>query len=60
MIFKEISFQNDKAKYIAPTWDQLDNLTLQVAKKIKASKIEFDLIIALAKGARPMSRSFFD
>lgn len=60
MIFKEISFQNDKAKYIAPTWDQLDNLTLQVAKKIKASKIEFDLIIALAKGAWPMSRSFFD
>ncbi len=60
MTFQEISFQNDKAKYITPSWDQLDELTLQVAKQVKQSQINFDLIIALAKGAWPMSRSFFD
>ena len=60
MIFKEIKFTGDKAKYITPSWDQLDELTLHLAKQIKDSGIKFDLIIALAKGAWPMSRSFFD
>lgn len=60
MIFQEIKFQNDKAKYITPSWDQLDNLALQVAQQIQKSKIHFDLIVALAKGAWPMSRSFLD
>ena len=60
MIFQKISFQNDKAQYIIPSWDQLDSLTLSVAKKVRQSKIKFDLIIALAKGAWPMSRSFYD
>ena len=60
MTFPEISFQNDKAKYITPSWDQLDELTLQVAKKVLAADTHFDLIVALAKGAWPMSRSFVD
>lgn len=60
MTFPEISFQNDKAKYITPSWDQLDALTLQVAKKVLETGIHFDLVVALAKGAWPMSRSFVD
>jgi len=60
MTFKEIKFTGDKAKYVTPSWDQLDELTLQVARQIKESGVKFDLIIALAKGAWPMSRSFFD
>lgn len=60
MIFQEIKFKNDKAKYITPSWDQLDELTLQVAKQVQKSDIKFDLVVALAKGAWPMSRSFVD
>lgn len=60
MTFQEIIFKSDKAKYITPSWDDLDYLTLRVAKQINQSNISFDLIIALAKGAWPMSRSFLD
>ncbi len=58
--FQEISFQGDKAKYITPSWDQLDSLTLDIARQVKTSEIHFDLVVALAKGAWPMSRSFVD
>lgn len=60
MTFKKITFKSDKAKYITPSWDDLDLLTLRVAQKIIKSKINFDLVVALAKGAWPMSRSFVD
>lgn len=60
MTFKEITFTSDKAKYITPSWNDLDELTLQVAQKVIQSKVKFDLIVALAKGAWPMSRSFLD
>lgn len=60
MTFKEIRFTNDKAKYITPSWDELDYLTLQVAKQVQKSTINFDLVVALAKGAWLMSRSFVD
>ncbi len=60
MTFQEISFKNDPAKYITPSWDQLDDLTLEVARQVKNSGLHFDLVIALAKGAWPMSRSFVD
>lgn len=60
MTFQEISFQGDKAKYITPSWDELDSLTLDIARQVKTSDFHFDLVIALAKGAWPMSRSFVD
>ena len=60
MTFQEISFQGDSAKYITPSWDQLDRLTLDIAKQVKNSGLQFDLVVALAKGAWPMSRSFVD
>lgn len=58
MIFKEISFEKDKAKYITPSWNQLDDLALNLVKQIQATDLHFDLVVALAKGAWPMSRSF--
>ncbi len=60
MTFQEIYFKGDRAKYITPTWDQLDDLTLQVAQQVINFAMHFDLIVALAKGAWPMSRSFVD
>jgi hypoxanthine phosphoribosyltransferase len=56
----KINFEGDKAQYIAPSWDELDKTTFQVAKKILESGEDFDLIVALAKGSWPMSRSFID
>ncbi len=58
MTFQEISFPGDKANYITPSWDQLDSLTLDIARQVKNSSFHFDLVVALAKGAWPMSRSF--
>lgn len=58
MQFTTISFPGDPAKYITPTWDQLDSLTLKLAKQVKDQNLHFDLVVALAKGAWPMSRSF--
>ncbi|HPS40484.1 MAG TPA: phosphoribosyltransferase [Candidatus Woesebacteria bacterium] len=60
MTFQEINFKGDRAKYITPSWDQLDDLTLQVAQQVINFAMHFDLIVALAKGAWPMSRSFVD
>jgi hypoxanthine phosphoribosyltransferase len=49
MKLKEITFINDQAKYVTPSWDKLDKLTLKVAKLVQKSGINFDLIVALAK-----------
>ena len=60
MNFSKIQFDKDKAQYIAPTWNELDKLTFDVAKKIIEAKEDFQIIVALAKGAWPMSRSLID
>ena len=60
MDINKISFPRDKAQYIAPSWDQLDALTHEVAKQVLESEYNCDLVVALAKGAWPMSRSFVD
>lgn len=57
---EKIKFDGDKAQYIAPTWDELDQLTLQLAKQIIDSGNAYQIIVALAKGAWPMSRSLID
>lgn len=57
---QRINFSGDKAQYIAPSWDRLDSLTHEVAKQVLESQCNCDLVVALAKGAWPMSRSFID
>jgi len=59
-MLQNITFGTDHQQYIAPTWDDLDRLTLVVARKVAAVIPTFDLIVALAKGAWPMSRSLVD
>lgn len=59
-MLQSITFGTDHQQYIAPTWDDLDRLTVVVARKVAAVAPTFDLIVALAKGAWPMSRSLVD
>jgi len=60
MEFKNIVFANDPAKYIAPTWQDLDDLTFELSQKILKQDENFDLLVAIAKGAWPMSRTLVD
>jgi len=60
MSLRTVSFQGEVAQYLVPTWQDLDRLTLKLAKKILGSGESFDLVVALAKGAWPMSRSLVD
>ena len=60
MQFDQIIFEQDSARYIAPSWRDLDQLTFELATKIIESGEQFDLVVALAKGAWPMSRTLVD
>jgi len=60
MDFKDIVFTQDKARYIVPTWQDLDQLTFEVSQSVLEAEEDFDLIVALAKGAWPMSRTLVD
>lgn len=60
MDFKDIVFAHDKARYITPTWQDLDQLTFEVAQTVLEANEDFDLVVALAKGAWPMSRTLVD
>lgn len=59
-MLQPVAFSRDQQYYIAPTWEDLDRLTVTVAGKVAAATPAFDLIVALAKGAWPMSRSLVD
>lgn len=60
MQFDQIIFEQDSARYIAPSWRDLDQLTFELAKQVSESEEQFDLVVALAKGAWPMSRTLVD
>lgn len=60
MQFEQIIFDLDPAKYIVPSWADLDQLCFELAKQINDAGEEFDLVVALAKGAWPMSRTLVD
>jgi hypoxanthine phosphoribosyltransferase len=55
-----ISFQKDPARYLVPSWDDLDQLSFELAQQILGSKEAINLVVALAKGAWPMSRTLID
>ena len=55
-----IAFKHDPARYITPSWQDLNQLSFELAKQVIESGEEFDLLVALAKGAWPMSRSLVD
>jgi len=60
MNFKTIKFSKDKISYIAPTWEEMNQLVFLVAKKIIEARESFDRIVTLAKGGWPMTRSLTD
>jgi len=55
---KEINFDN--ISYVAPTWDQMGDLTFLLAKKILDSGQSFDRVVALAKGGWTWARTIVD
>lgn len=55
-----ISFPNDPIKFIVPSWQDLSQLTFEIAQNIQKDKKKFDRIITLAKGGWPMTRSLVD
>lgn len=60
MKFKAIRFVGEKTKFIAPTWDELNQLAFEISKKIIKDGRKFDRIVTLAKGGWPMTRSMVD
>jgi len=60
MEFKRHNFPKDKMHYIAPSWEELDQLSLDISQQIIAQKKSFDRIVTLAKGGWPMTRSLVD
>ena len=60
MKFKVIKFPGEKTTFIAPTWDEMNQLAFEVSQKIIKDKKKFDRIVTLAKGGWPMTRSMVD
>lgn len=60
MNFKTIKFPGEKTEYIAPTWEEMNQLAFAIAQKIIKDNRKFDRIVTLAKGGWPMTRSMVD
>lgn len=60
MKFKVIKFPGEKTTYIAPTWNEMNQLAFEISQKIIKDKKKFDRIVTLAKGGWPMTRSMVD
>ncbi len=60
MSYKTIKFKNEKINFIAPSWNEMQNLAFAISKKILKDHHQFDRIITLAKGGWPMTRSLVD
>lgn len=58
--FPTFSFPPDPVSYLCPTWDQLEQLTLQVAQQVLSAHELPEIIVTLAKGGWPMTRSLTD
>lgn len=56
--FKEIEY--DKIKYIAPSWEEMGNLTFLLAKMILKSGKKYDRVVALARGGWTWARTLVD
>lgn len=58
VFIKETIF--DDKSYLAPTWDQMGELTYVMARKIIDAEDRFDRVIALAKGGWSWARTLVD
>lgn len=57
---KPIVFPQEETIYLAPSWEELAELTFEVAQKIIKDSRAFDRIVTLAKGGWPMTVSLVD
>ncbi|MEA2056502.1 MAG: phosphoribosyltransferase family protein [Patescibacteria group bacterium] len=57
---KLISFPKNSTQYLAPTWDQMNQLAFEMCQKIDADRNKFNRVVTLAKGGWPMTRSLVD
>lgn len=55
-----LNFDQDSTEYLAPSWGDLEKACLDVARQIRGSGLNFDVIVTLAKGGWPMTRSLSD
>jgi hypoxanthine phosphoribosyltransferase len=60
MDFATHSFAGDDTEYITPTWQELHQLTFDIAQQIQRAGKAFDRIVTLAKGGWPMTRCLVD
>lgn len=60
MEIKTVKFPGESITYVAPTWDQMNQLAFLIAKDILKTGKKIDRIVTLAKGGWPMTRTLVD
>ncbi|KUK79407.1 MAG: Purine phosphoribosyltransferase [Microgenomates bacterium 39_7] len=58
--FPPLKFNQDPVTYIAPTWNDMNDLAFEVSQQLREDNGQFDRIVTLAKGGWPMTRSLID
>ncbi|MCL4363927.1 hypothetical protein M1328_01670 [Patescibacteria group bacterium] len=58
--FKVTKFKDETWSYIAPTWEEMGELYLNLGAEILESDLKFDCLITLAKGGWTWSRTMAD
>lgn len=60
MKFKAIKFPGEKTTYIAPTWNEMNQLAFAISRQMINDKKKFDRVVTLAKGGWSMTRAMVD
>lgn len=58
--FKVTKFKDESLSYIAPTWEEMGELYLNLGVQILKNNIKFDCLVTLAKGGWTWSRTMAD
>jgi len=60
IVFKKAQFLKESWSYIAPTWEEMGEISLDLGVEINNSKKKFDTLITLAKGGWTWARTMAD
>lgn len=58
--FPQIKFDQDPIAYIAPSWEEMNELTYELSTQVIKHHQPFDRIVTLAKGGWSMARPLID
>lgn len=58
--FRESRFSGETWSYIAPSWEEMHQVSLDLGVKILRKNIEFDVLVTLIKGGWTWSRTMAD